>query len=217
MKVLDKGFLEIVDHMGSDATTVNSARVSFAKRIDIVQPQDERLIDYLAKHGHVSPFYHSFVTLRWKCPISVQRQLERHRVGTSMNSESTRYTEVKDEFYIPDKFRTQSKTNKQGSGEELQDEANQTALQLYVEQCERSFKSYKSLIDLGVARELAREVLPLCTYTSFIWTASLAAVAHFINLRDEDHAQYEIRAYAKAMRELVEPLFPHSIAALTKS
>ena len=218
IQVLDHGSIELIDVMGRDTTVVNTARVSFAKRVDEMSEKDEKLISYLAAHKHVSPFYHPHLMFRVKAPISVQRQWFKHKIGTAENSESTRYTEVHDEYYVPDKIRRQSKNNKQGSSDKPFDVLTEIEFtRWYVNSCMSAFETYTRLVDKGVAKEQAREVLPLCTSTSWIWTASLMAVAHFIELRDEEHAQWEIREYAKAMRTLAEQRFPISLRALLKS
>jgi thymidylate synthase (FAD) len=214
--VLDKGHLTLVDVMGSDKTVVNAARVSYASADWLTKElseRDEKLIRYLAEHKHVSPFYHPNVSFVIKAPISVQRQAVTHRIGTAINSESTRYTEMAEEFYMPSVLRGQSKSNKQGSEGLV---FGTETLSTYRTSCELAFRSYRKLLSEGVAREQAREVLPLCTYTSWFWTMSLAACVHFIKLRDEDHAQEEIRCFAKAMRQLVTPLFPISMSTLLK-
>lgn len=241
MQVLDKGFIELVDCLGSDLTIVNAARTSFSRESSELVEKDARLIDYLARNRHISPFYHAQLQFRVRAPISVHRQWEKHKIGTAMNTESTRYIEVHDDFYLPDVFRAQSRNNKQGSdgalagfhrpitevstsskrGVEFHRATDPVEVQgwcrkLYRDACFTSFQLYRELLDAGVAKEQAREVLPLCTYVSFVWTASLAAVAHFIKLRDDDHAQQEIREYAQAMRCLTEQRFPVSLAALDK-
>ncbi len=212
--VLDKGFIELVDVMGDDLMVVNTARVSFAKTSRDFDERDEKLLNYLADNGHVSPFYHPHLQFRVKAPISVQRQWATHKIGTAMNSESTRYIEVVDEFYIPDKFRAQSKDNKQGSSGMVESQGN--ARIAYLHAMRVAFENYQTLIGLGVAKEQAREILPLATYTSWIWTASLAAVIHFIHLRDDSHAQEEVRLYARAMRTLTEQYFPNALKAALK-
>jgi len=218
MDVLDKGFIELVDRMGDDQTVVDAARVSFAKESRLVRSiddenRDNKLIHYLASHGHVSPFYHPHLMFKVKAPISVQRQWFKHKIGTAENSESTRYIEVHDEYYLPEKFRAQSKNNKQGSDGLLDYPHQGYARYHYTTACAKAFDAYTMMIGFGVAKEQAREVLPLCTYTSWVWTASLYAVIHFLKLREDSHAQFEIREYAKAMRRLVEPHFPVSLAA----
>lgn len=238
MQVLDKGSIELIDRMGSDLSVVNTARVSFAKESKIFDEKDEKLVKYLVNHGHRSPFYHCSLQFRIRAPISVHRQWERHRIGTAMNSESTRYVEVHDEFYLPSVMRAQSTSNKQGSSGALTGEyrvtkslgvstngpivetffpgvdAQSYAKMRYEDACRQSFNAYREMVKMGVAKEQARDVLPLCTYVSFIWTASLAAVAHFIKLRDEAHAQMEIRAYAVAMKQLALEKFPVALTAL---
>lgn len=236
VSVLDKGFVELVDHLGDDRMVVNAARVSFAKETAVFGEKDAKLIEYLAKNKHISPFYHPQLQFRVKAPISVQRQWEKHKIGTAMNSESTRYVEVHDEFYVPDVMRAQSQSNKQGSAGTLEGKVDpmvfyhgrpstatfepmdlqEAARRTYMQSCAIAFSDYSVLIRAGVAKEQAREILPLCTYTSWIWTASLAAVAHFIRLRDHDHAQFEIREYARALRKLTEPIFPVSLSALER-
>lgn len=226
-QVLDKGFIELVDCLGSDVTVLNAARVSFAKEVCRIGEADEKLINYLAKNKHSSPFYHPQLQFRVKAPISVQRQWFKHKIGTAENSESTRYVHVHDEYYFPEKFRKQSILKKQGSDGYLDEEfdtfvklngqherAPLKAARLYSTACRTAFQCYRELVAMGVAKEQAREVLPLCTYTSWIWTASLFAVHNFIKLRDHDHAQLEIREYAKALKELALEKFPISLAAL---
>lgn len=219
ISVLDHGHLTLVDTMGSDKSVVNAARVSYANADWMnseLSEKDSKLITYLADHKHVSPFYHPHVSFVIKAPISVQRQAVTHKIGTAVNSESTRYTEVAREFYVPDQYRLQSKKNKQGSDGEFSATLNEMMRSDRNAAYDYAWDQYAYEISVGVSRELARDVLPLGVYTSWFWTLSLAAVAHFIRLRDEDHAQHEIRVYAKAMRELVEPLFPVSLPALLK-
>lgn len=232
IKVLDHGYVQLIEVLGNDATVVNAARVSFAQEIDVISEKDAKLIDYLAKNGHKSPFYHPQLQFRVKAPISVQRQWFKHKVGTAENSESTRYIEVEEEFYIPELMRLQSPSNKQGSqgyldsaepyqgpyarqgglGEYLSKQ--EVAWEAYYESVTDSYIQYQKLLELGVAKEQARDVLPLCTYTSWVWTASLYSVYNFLQLRDHDHAQEEIRQYAKALRQLTAYDFPISLSAL---
>ena len=207
LPVLDKGFIEIVDVMGNDTTVVNAARVSFANK-SFDPTKDEGLLRYLLKHKHVSPFYHPQLMFRIKAPISVQRQWFKHKIGTAENSESTRYIEVHEEFYIPEKFRKQSKSNKQGSAEDFPDFENKTLRGFREDFYNLAYQQYLREVEAGVAKELARGVLPLETYTSWVWTASLQAVLHFLQLRKEATTQYEIKQYANAMEQLVEPYFP---------
>jgi len=150
-----------------------------------------------------------------KAPIFVFRQWMKHRIGSEFNEISGRYVEFpEDEFFVPEAFRRQAKVNKQGS-EGAIDEANQTrALETYLGSCRSAVAHYKELLALGVCREQARCVLPLGLYSEVYWTVSLQAVAHFIRLRADAHAQWEIQQYAAAVRAVVEPLFPVGLKAL---
>lgn len=216
MNLLDHGSLQLVNHMGNDVTVVNAARVSFANEDwfkEIADLRDGKLITYLANHKHVSPFYHPQLMFRVKAPISIQRQWFKHKIGTAENSESTRYIEVHKEFYLPANFRVQSKSNKQGSAEDFNAEVNSELRASRSAFYDIVWTQYQSELTRGAAKELARGVLPLETYTSWVWTASLYAVIHFIHLRDEAHAQWEIRQYAQALSTLTKQHFPLSLAA----
>lgn len=206
MKVLDKGFIEYVDHMGSDLTIVNSARVSFGKHKEELDKRDERLINYLYKHNHSSVFRHCSITFRIKAPIYVLRQWFKHRIGSEFNEMSLRYVEFDGDYYKPDVFRKQSKSNKQGSFGEAE---NQDEIDLiYKTGCDYAIRDYYRLIELGVCREQARGILPMSLYTQCYWTCSLQALMHFLNLRDDSHAQWEIQEYAKAARGIATEFFP---------
>ncbi len=203
------GFVSLIDHCGNDLSVVNSARVSFGKRIDVMEEKDEKLIKFLLNHEHGSPLEHNSLTYLVKCPIFVARQWHRHRIGISINEISGRYTEIKEEFYIPLKFREQSKNNRQASIEgELN---NQELLEIYKKSVDDSFSAYKKLLEGGVAREQARGVLPLTVYTEYYWTCNLRSLFHFVRLRDHDDAQYEIRQYASAMIRQAKNIFPKTI------
>ena len=213
--VLDRGFVGLMDHMGSDLTVVNAARVSFGRHKETFDEKDSELISYLAKHEHTAPFRHAYLTFHVKAPIFVFRQWMKHRIASDFNEISGRYVEFDgDEFYVPDAFRLQSKDNKQGSLGEIPNGAKQTASDAYLDACRNSVKQYRALIEMGVCREQARCVLPLALYSEVHWTASLQAIAHFLHLRLDGHAQWEIRQYAAAVRDLTEPLFPVSLKAL---
>ncbi len=215
IQVLDKGFVRLIDHMGSDLSVVNAARVSFGKKKDTFEVGDAKLVSYLAEHEHTSPFRHTALTLHVKAPIFVFRQWMKHRIGSEFNEISGRYVEFpEDEFFVPELFRRQAKVNKQGS-EGAIDEAQQArALECYLEGCRGAVAHYKELLALGVCREQARCVLPLALYSEAYWTVSLQAVAHFIRLRSESHAQWEIQQYAAAVRSVVEPIYPVGLRAL---
>jgi thymidylate synthase (FAD) len=215
IKVLDKGFVSLIDHMGSDLSVVNAARVSFGKKKEAFEESDAKLMVYLAEHEHTSPFRHTALTLHVKAPIFVFRQWMKHRIGSEFNEISGRYVEFpEDEFFVPEVFRRQAKVNKQGS-EGAIDPANQArALDSYLESCRGALAHYKELLGLGVCREQARCVLPLGLYSEVYWTVSLQAVAHFIRLRADSHAQWEIQQYAAAVRSVVEPIYPVGLKAL---
>ncbi len=215
IKVLDRGFVRLVDMMGNDLSVVNAARVSFGKRKEHFEEKDKKLIQYLAKHEHTSPFRHAYVQFHIKAPIFVFRQWMKHQVGCSWNEISGRYVEFPDdEFFIPSLFRQQSKDNKQGSQGEIESEHRIAARTAYEAACRHAVDEYKKLLSLGVCREQARCILPLGLYSEVYWTSSLQAVAHFIRLRSESHSQWEIQQYAHAVRELIEKVFPASLEAL---
>ncbi len=216
--VLDKGFVKLVDHMGSDLSVVNAARVSFGKRKDAFDEGDAKLIKYLAKHEHTSPFRHTALTLHVKAPIFVFRQWMKHRIGSEFNEISGRYVVFPDdEFYVPEVFRQQSKDNKQGSFGEIAEEHRGPAAAAFLQACKDSVKQYKGLLEMGVCKEQARCVLPVGLYSEVYWTVSLQAAAHFIRLRTEGHAQWEIQQYAHAVAKVVEQVYPVSLKALLES
>jgi len=215
IKVLDKGFVRLIDHMGSDLSVVNAARVSFGKKKEAFEPGDAKLVEYLAEHEHTSPFRHTALTLHVKAPIFVFRQWMKHRIGSEFNEISGRYVEFpEDEFFVPATFRQQAKVNKQGSEGEIEAANRARALESYLEGCRSAVAHYKEMLSLGVCREQARCVLPLALYSEVYWTVSLQAVAHFIRLRADSHAQWEIQQYAAAVRDVVEPLYPVGLRAL---
>jgi thymidylate synthase (FAD) len=222
IEVLDKGFIELIDHLGNDLTIVNAARVSFGKQKTEMTDADAKLIHYLASHKHMSPFRHIQLQFRLKAPEFVMRQWYKHVVGINYNERcvdhawneiSGRYAEYKPEFYYPNKFRKQNTDNKQASIDEEVDYPDH-ARTWYKEAIEQSYVVYSMLIRNGVCKEQARCVLPICFYTEVIWTASLEAVANFIRLRDHEGAQWEIREYAKAVRELSKQVAPVALEAL---
>ena len=217
--VLDKGFIEVVDSLGNDLTVVNSARVSFGKRKEKWDKSDERLVRYLAKHKHYSPFRHLQVQFHIKAPEFVMRQWYKHVVGIETTSNgstkdhawneiSGRYVPV-EEYYIPQIWRKQSDDNKQASEGVLDTEQNKKAIHYYETALTTTMNMYDRLInDLGVAKEQARVILPLSQYTEVYWTASFQAVMNFIELRNEKTSQIEIQEYAKVMLEQMKEVFP---------
>ncbi len=224
---VDDGFVTLTDHMGSDLSVINAARVSFGKRKTQMDEKDIKLIQYLAAHKHMSPFRHvvfSF-TLEGISEV-VCRQLYKHQVGcaytsgefrevaTTWNEVSGRYVSFDPEFHQPEQFRKQHKSNKQASVEGEMVDNNQEAQRIYRQSIENSFQDYKKLLELGVCKEQARMVMPLSFKNSLVWTTSLEATVHFIKLRDHAGAQLEIRNLARAIYQLIDPICPHSIAAL---
>ena len=218
--VLDKGFIEVVDSLGNDLTVVNSARVSFGKRKSVWSAADRRLVKYLAKYKHYSPFRHLQVQFHIKAPEFVMRQWYKHVVGieTSSNAStkdhawneiSGRYVPVED-FYTPDVWRKQSEDNKQASEGVLDDLQQKRMTSIYNEYMRQVEMTYDRMIDAGMAKEQARIVLPLSQYTLVWWTASFQSVMNFIELRDEPTAQWEIQEYAKAMKKIMFESFPET-------
>ena len=215
IQVLDRGFVKLIDHMGSDLSVVNAARVSFGKRKDSFDEGDGKLINYLAEHDHTSPFRHTALTFHAKAPIFVFRQWMKHRIASEFNEISGRYVEFpQDEFFVPQAFRRQAKVNKQGSEGQVDEAEGEQAREVFLAACRNSVTQYKELISLGVCREQARCVLPLGLYSEVYWTVSLQSAAHFIRLRTDSHAQWEIQQYAHAVRRIVEGVFPAGLKAL---
>ena len=205
--------VELIDSMGSDLTVVNAARVSFAKVSEQLDDSDERLIHYLAEHGHWSPFAHAFLQFRIKAPIFVARQLVKHQIGLSWNEVSRRYVDEPPEFHSPKVWRGRPKNSKQGSDGEVED---QNTPQKVLEQTNLSaFKNYNILIKQGVAPEQARMILPQTMMTEWYWSGSLQAFARVCNQRLDAHSQEETQDIARQIQEKALPLFPVSWVALS--
>ena len=207
--VLDKGFVRLVDYFGGDQRIVQSARVSYGEGTKSVS-QDGALIDYLLRHQHTSPFEQVVMTFHVKMPIFVARQWVRHRTGR-MNEVSGRYSIMKEEFYVPeaDKVSPQSKDNKQGRATEAFDSETANKIINQLEEGQKSsYENYSELLDAGLAREIARINLPLSLYTEFYWEMDLHNLFHFLKLRLDSHAQYEIRVYAEVMLEMCKKVAP---------
>jgi thymidylate synthase (FAD) len=210
INVLDNGFVKLVDFMGGDLRAVNSARVTFGGASK-GEEKDKMLLKYLIENAHHTPFEHCVFQFHIKCPIFVARQWMRHRI-CSYNEVSARYTEVKDEFYIPAEFRVQDTNNKQGSLAS-KDLNNEELIKIYAESIEASYKAYKKLLEAGVAREMARGILPVAQYTQFYWTINARSLMNFVTLRADGHAQYEIRVYAQAIAEIFKAKMPWTYEA----
>lgn len=211
------GCVTLLEVFGSDLTVVNSARVSFGKESHELTEQDGKLIAYLARHKHESPFFHPQIQMRIKMPIFVAREWFRHQIGFARNEISRRYVDAPPECFIPppDGIRARDPKLKQGSKPEAIDEAER-AHQLIREVTDKALGTYDDLLKLGVAPEIARMILPQSMYTEFIETGSLAAYARLCNLRLDPTAQKETGEYAKAVAELLEPHFPVSWKELVK-
>jgi thymidylate synthase (FAD) len=233
MNIGTKGFVELVDFMGSDLTVVNAARVSFNKKsswdeectatqdgfIDvtyILKDKDKKLINYLAKHEHWTPFAHPQITLHIKAPMPIRTQFFKHKVGFVENEISRRYVDDAPEYYVP-RFSSRPVNAKQGAGELLNEHDGNRAHLIYSQAIEMANNAYEDLINLGVAPEQARFVLPQATYTEWYWTGSLAAYARFCKQRMAPHAQAEIREYANLISEIISPYFPVSWPILVNS
>lgn len=215
----------LIDKLGTDLTVVNAARVSFDKQSDwesttltenqinkTLKMNDEKLIGFLAKHNHWSPFAHPQIQLRVKAPIFVARQLGKHQIGLIWNEISRRYVDNPPEFYFPDNWRKKNPDKKQGSYE---DEFVEFAEQLQIESLVKTIaQTYESMINMGVCAEQARMILPQNMYTEWYWTGSLFAFARVCGLRLKKDTQYETRLIADQINNIVEPLFPVSWKAL---
>lgn len=216
------GFVDYVQHMGTDLTVVNSARVSFGKERESLNEKDKKLIRYLMQHKHTSTLEHNIVTFRFCVPLFVRSQHHRHRTW-SYNEISRRYTEVNIQFYEPKSFRSQHKLNRQASN--LDDSLNPilsytdaTHSEIRASECvrlyhEKSLELYKDLIESGVCREQARGVLPQNLYTEYYGTTNLNNLLKFVELRTHEGAQWEIQKVAEGCLEIVESIFPESIRA----
>jgi thymidylate synthase (FAD) len=214
---ISKQSVELVDFMGSDLSVVNAARVSFAKVSDEFSDKDAKLISYLAKHGHWSPFAHNSISLRIKAPIFVARQLVKHQVGLVWNEVSRRYVDDEPEFYFPEVWRGKPENAKQGSSGEVQSSeyiVNYDCAVNEEEFTEISLGLYLQKLKDGCAPEQARMVLPQNTMTEWIWTGSLMAFARVCKQRLDAHAQQETQEVPKKINDIVEPLFPVSWKAL---
>lgn len=211
INVLDKGFVRLVDYVGNDLTVARSARVSYDAEWRAGQDEgsDAKLIRYLWKNKHTSPFEHVFFTFDVKAPIFVFRQWHRHRVWKFSES-SGRYSKLKEEYYVPDvtKIGTQSSDNKQVRDIDDNSFADQNSITQYSAACDSAFGVYETLLQEGWARELARMVLPVSTYSHMFASIDLHNLLKFISLRLHPHAQYEIQVYAQAMLDLIRPIVP---------
>lgn len=227
-KVLDKGYVRLVNHMGSDLSVVNAARVSYAKESNELTEKDIRLIKFLAREGHTSPFRHVMLQYEIYAPLMVARQWWKYVIGSAhaegtgdsleaWNESSRRYITEEPTFYIPnsDEWRSKPENSKQGSGDVLASEVGTQMTKELIEYIELGVEKYESALQAGLCAEQARLFLPSYgMYVRWYWTASLQSVCHFLNQRLEHDAQKEIQDYAKAILELSKPLYPVSIEEL---
>jgi thymidylate synthase (FAD) len=213
VNVLDHGFVRLVDSMGSDLSVSRAARVSYdaAWRAGEDQGGDAKLINYLWKNRHTTPFEAVTFTFEVKAPIFVFRQWHRHRTF-SYNELSARYRELPEEIYMPE-FRKQALHNKQGSDGMVHEDDIANLELLFKNSYAGAFEAYRFALAQGVAREIARSVLPVATYSHMFCTVNLLNLLKFLTLRCDSHAQYEIRVYADAMRDLIRPVVPVCLAA----
>ncbi len=227
--VHEKGYVRLVDCLGSDLTPVNAARVSYNKESKELSKRDIGLINFLADHGHTSPFRHAVLQFEVYAPLMVARQWWKYIVGSShqegsqeamnaWNESSRRYITESIEFYVPksDEWRSAPDNSKQGSGEPVGEKLGEELTQRLLDQIEYGMKNYDYAIENNVATEISRLFIPSAygLYVRWYWTASLQSVAHFLNQRLDSHSQYEIREFAKAVKELASQAFPIAIEKL---
>lgn len=212
------GFVELVDHMGGDAQVVNSARVSYGKQVDILSDKDIRLIRRLITDKHVSVLRSTVFTFRVACPMVIRNQWYRHVIGGAYandqigwNEISRRYTSQEIEFYVPQEFRGQDPNNKQASIQKSSQYNRGELRDVAICNNLNAHRLYRELLEAGVCREQARLVLPQSLYTEFLWTASLQAVLHFLELRAAPDSQWEIQQYAQAIHQLSVTVVPVTI------
>jgi len=214
VEVLDKGFVRLVGLLGGDVAVVQSARVSYGQGSK-GEERDRKLLAFLLKHKHMTPFEHSVFTWHVKTPIFVMRQWIRHRAG-AFNEVSARYTEVQDEFYLPETFRAPDAKNKQSS--QSAPALDQGRCREVLERSQRAaYEAYQELLKAGAARELSRLALPVSQYTQFYWTVSARNLMHFINLRADAPAQWEIQRYAEALTAFFARKLPWTWAAFLEN
>jgi len=208
--------IELLNSMGDDLTVVNAARVSMAKHSDELTDDDRKLIRYLAKHQHWTPFSQVVVQLRYKMPIFVARQWFKHQVGFTRNETSRRYVDTPPEFWHPVQWRSRAVSVKQGSRGPLEGPGLDEIEGYYEKAIQIAATMYEALLSCGVAPEQARAVLPQAMMTEFVETGSLAGYARIYKLRTDEHAQSEVRVYAREVGEIMKQIAPVSWAALTE-
>ena len=211
--VLDHGFLALDGALATDLAVVNGARVSFNQEAQEMSDRDAGLIRFLMRERHGSPFEHGYFRFLVKAPIFVVREHHRHRAGHSYNEWSGRYSKLEAEFYVPEYVRTQVGKPGAYSFEPVDEETREMTRREIQENAERAFEAYERLLDQDIAKEVARAVLPLSTYTKYYWSCNPRSLMHFCGLRNHEAAQYEIRQYAAAAETFLEQLMPVTHAA----
>jgi thymidylate synthase (FAD) len=214
--VLDKGFLALDGALASDLAVVNGARVSFNEASQEMTDRDAGLIRFLMRERHGSPFEHGYFRFIVKAPLFVVREHHRHRAGHSYNEWSGRYAKMEAEFYVPEFVRTQVGKPGAYTFEPVDDDRRDAARQEIEENADRAFEAYERLLEQGVAKEVARTVLPLSTYTKYYWSCNPRSLMHFCGLRNHEAAQYEIREYAAAAESFLERLMPATHASFVE-
>jgi len=215
--VLDHGFLALEGALADDLAVVNGARVSFNQASDEFSEREEGLIRFLIRERHGSPFEHGYFRFIVKAPLFVVREHHRHRAGHSYNEWSGRYSKMEPEFYVPDFVRTQVGKPGAYSFEPVDEEVREAARREIEENARRAFEAYERMLEQGVAKEVARTVLPLSTYTKYYWSCNPRSLMHFCSLRNHESAQYEIRQYAAAAETFLERLMPVTHDAFVKN
>ena len=211
--VLDHGFVALDGALANDLAVVNGARVSFNQESEEMTERDEGLIRFLVREKHGSPFEHGYFRFLVKAPLFVVREHHRHRAGHSYNEWSGRYSKMEPEFYVPDNVRTQVGKPGAYSFEPVDDETREATRREIEDNAKRAFQAYERLLERGVAKEVARAVLPLSTYTKYYWSCNPRSLMHFCSLRNQEAAQFEIRQYAAAAETFLERLMPVTHAA----
>jgi len=211
--VLDRGSLALDAALASDLAVVNAARVSFNQESEELSERDIGLIGFLTRNRHGSPFEHGYFRFLVKAPLFVVREHQRHRAGHAYNEWSGRYSKLEPEFYVPDNVRTQVGKPGAYSFEPVDAATRDRARHEIEANGLRAFEAYERLLEQGVAKEVARAVLPLSTYTKYFWSCNPRSLMHFCGLRNHDSAQFEIREFAAAAEGFLERLMPHTHAA----
>jgi thymidylate synthase (FAD) len=217
VQVLDKGFVGLVDYQATDLSVVNSARVSFGKRHEEMEEGDDKLVEFLLRENHGTPFEHNSMTFHVKCPIFVAREWVRHRIG-SFNEISMRYTEIIPEFYIPEDKNVRTRVGKPGAYTYVPMElfTAKHFRKVLEAEGEQAARNYKSAMEQGIAPEQARMFLPVNTYTEFYWTINARSLMNFLTLRTAPTAQWEIQQYATCVEGLWSGIMPVSHGAWVK-